>query len=203
MNPEVLYRKTAKGSAELAGTARSLEQRLRPLLILVDGQRDHATLTTLARNFGLGEADLQMLVQLGLIEPLLDGPLTQPLTTLAPLTQPGGPGLTQPGGIPLNSRQPSSGPLTRTLGTATTVPGRAPAARTHLQRVSEGKKYLVNTATEFMGLRAYLFVLRVEKCVTVEDLRDLLPQFEVALGKRLSTDQEAHCRQVAESILLS
>jgi hypothetical protein len=197
MNSGVVYRKTSKGSAELSGAVRSLEQRLRPLLILVDGQRDHTTLAGLAQNFGLGEPELQLLNQLGYIEPIIEGPLTQPLTTLPPLTQPGGPGtVTRPG----NTLMPLSRPMT---GQQPSVPGRAPPPRSHLQRLSEGKKYLVNTATEFMGLRAYLFVLRVEKCATVDELRELLPQFEVAIAKRLSADQAAHCRQMAESILLS
>ena len=64
------FRKTAKGVQAIASRSRELPTRLRPLLILIDGQRRLADLQAMAGQFGDVPQMLAQLVQEGYAEPL-------------------------------------------------------------------------------------------------------------------------------------
>ena len=76
-----------------------------------------------------------------------------------------------------------------------------PPARTSLERYSDGKRYLSETAADKLGLMSYLFILKVEKCASTAELRALLPEFEKALARRLDPGYAFHCRRIAASLL--
>ena len=55
MDKKAIYRKTIKGVAELTASARTVERRLRPLLILVDGNRTATHIHSLVSGIGIRE----------------------------------------------------------------------------------------------------------------------------------------------------
>jgi len=61
------YAKTTKGKSALEQRSAALPQRLRPLLLLIDGHKTMAQLETLAGQIGLTKAALAELEQLGFI----------------------------------------------------------------------------------------------------------------------------------------
>ena len=75
------------------------------------------------------------------------------------------------------------------------------ARRSSLERYSDGKRYLCETVADKIGLMSYFFVLKVEKCSSVEELKALLPEFEKAIARKLDPSYAFHCRRIAESIL--
>ena len=44
-------------------------------------------------------------------------------------------------------------------------------------------KFMNDTSVDLLGLRSFFFVLKVEKCFTMADLKELIPQFSRAIAK--------------------
>jgi len=65
-----IYRKTDKGHAEIISTDRTVDRRLRPLLILVDGNRTANSIHALISGIGIREEDFDSLADNGYIEPI-------------------------------------------------------------------------------------------------------------------------------------
>jgi hypothetical protein len=159
-----IYRKTGKGAAEVNSAERSIDRRLRPLLILVDGHRTALGIYALISAIGIREQDFDDLVDGGYIE-----------------------AVARPGGL-----QAEAG------GAA---PGLPAPSRSSLERYTDGKRYLCETAADKLGLMSTLFVLKLERCSSVDELAGLLPDFEKAIGKKLDPGYAYHCRRIAESLL--
>jgi hypothetical protein len=70
LDKSAIYRKTDKGVAEIIGSGRSVERRLRPLLILVDGNRTANYIQSLIGGIGIQEEDFDELIAGGFIEPI-------------------------------------------------------------------------------------------------------------------------------------
>lgn len=70
-----VYRKTSKGTAEMAGTTRQLTPKQRRVLILVDGKRDVEALRALGPDT---DTILEQLLSGGYIEPLGGAASPQP-----------------------------------------------------------------------------------------------------------------------------
>ena len=68
-------------------------------------------------------------------------------------------------------------PLTLPLPPVAGVPADA------AQRFQVARKFMNDTVVDALGLRAFLFTLKLEKCGTLEDLNALLPEYLRALGK--------------------
>ncbi len=169
MDKTAIYRKTEKGIAEVAASTRSVDRRLRPLLILVDGHRTALSIHALISAIGIRETDFDQLEAGGYIEPIAR------------------PALAGQGGAA--SQEPG-------------LQAPAPAARrSSLERYADGKRYLCEVAAEKLGLLSYLFVLKVERCGSVAELRVLLPEFEQAIARKLDASYAFHCRRIAESIV--
>jgi len=164
-----IYRKTKKGLAEITSAERSVDRRLRPLLILVDGNRTAARIHALMSGIGIREEDFDQLAAGGYIETI-----ARPDSIVAAN----------------DDARPTLSP-----------PPPSPARRTSFDRFSDGQRYLCETATDKLGLRAFLFVLKLEKCSSADQLMAVLPEFEQALAKRLDKDYARHCRKIAETIL--
>jgi len=168
-----IYRKTKKGVAEISSSERTVDRRLRPLLILVDGNRTAARIHALMSGIGIREEDFDQLAAGGFIETI-----ARPDSVIA------------------------ANDDARPTQTSAPAPTPAPAARrTSFERFSDGQRYLCETAAEKLGLMSFLFVLKLEKCSSAEQLMAVLPDFEQALTKRLDKDYARHCRKIAETIL--
>lgn len=57
------------------------------------------------------------------------------------------------------------------------------------QRFTAAKEFMTATASSTMGLRAFLFILKLEKASTVEDLRALAPDFVEGLRKAAGEEE--------------
>ena len=166
MDRRAIYRKTPKGLSEIIGRDRSVERRLRPLLILVDGYRTATHIHSLIGGIGIQEQDFDRLVAGGFIEAIaLPKPGTAANDPLA---------------------ENPSAPIQK---------------RSAIDRYTDGKRYLTETAADRLGIWSFMFVLKLEKCSSAEDLMALVPEFEQAIGRKLDKSYARHCRQIAESIL--
>jgi hypothetical protein len=159
-----IYRKTEKGLAEISSTERTVDRRLRPLLILVDGNRTANSIHALISGIGIREEDFDELARSGYIEPI-------------------------------------ARPDQRPAANDATAPAAAPQRRSSLERFADGQRYLNETATDKLGLRAFFFVLKIEKASSADELMALLPEFEEAIARKLDKSYAQHCRRIAETIL--
>ncbi|MBW4048884.1 MAG: hypothetical protein HIU89_13450 [Proteobacteria bacterium] len=166
------YAKTPKGQAEIRSRSRSLSRPLRNVLLCVDGDRDSMALNALARACGAPADALQQLRGLGLITEA-DPPA---------------------GGSTLhcNSIKSESDPASDALGPDTLQPlelgpDALSASSDDYLRLYAHMETLVG---EHMALlKAYRLQLKIEQCNTVEELRALLPELEVALTKAVGSDR--------------
>ena len=164
MDRGAIYRKTEKGLAEISTTDRTVDRRLRPLLILVDGNRTANSIHALISGIGIREEDFDELARNGYIEPLVRLDRRAAANDGAELVQ-------------------------------------VAERRSSLERFADGQRYLNETATDKLGLRAFFFVLKIEKASSAEDLMELLPEFEQAIARKLDKAYAQHCRRIAETIL--
>lgn len=156
MDDTVIFVKTPAGSEEVASRERRLPPRLRTLLIMVDGARSASQL----RDAGL---------QLGAPEDSLDRLEAQ--------------GLIARGGSGSGAAAPAAG----YDATRPEAPATLPSAATldPVQRFLETKKLMNEAVVDALGLRSFLFTLKLEKCATLADLQAILPDFGKALSKSL------------------
>ncbi len=68
MDRKAIYRKTPKGLSEITATDRTVDRRLRPLLILVDGYHTSTYIHSLISGIGIREEDFDQLAAGGFIE---------------------------------------------------------------------------------------------------------------------------------------
>ncbi len=166
MDRTAIYRKTVKGIAEITSSERTVDRRLRPLLILVDGERTATRIHALISGIGIREEDFDRLAAAGYIEKVA-------LPNAA------------------NSANDAIGP----------DPAAPPQRRNSFERFSDGQRYLCETAADKLGLKSFLFVLKLEKCSSAKDLLGVLPDFENALTKKFDKTYARHCVRIAETIL--
>jgi hypothetical protein len=65
----------------------------------------------------------------------------------------------------------------------------------------QAKQFLNETAVAVLGLRAFLFTLKLEHCYTVEELRAILPEYRRVVGKAKGEEFAAAMAARAEAIL--
>src|SRR3954471_23506981 len=58
-----------------------------------------------------------------------------------------------------------------------------PVAMSDTDRFVAAKEMMTTGASGFMGLKTFFFILKLEKCGSVADLRALLPDFVAAIAK--------------------
>jgi hypothetical protein len=145
MDVGAIYIKTTAGGDELRSRARTLPQRLRTMLIMVDGTRSVSQLQQAAARLGAPDDFLASLESQGLVERV---------------------GPTKPAVAP---RTPVAAPLA--------------VAVTDGERFNAAKKFMNDTMVDAVGLRAFFFTLKLEKCFTLADLQSLLPDYAKAIAK--------------------
>jgi len=64
----------------------------------------------------------------------------------------------------------------------------ARATMTELERFGEARKFMNNTVVDALGIRAFFFSLKMEKCFTRDDLRALMPDYLKAISKGSGAD---------------
>ena len=168
--------KTALGLDEVRKRSAKLPQRLRTVLILVDGSLRVSELQQAAATLGAPPDCLDTLLQQGLVA--IAAPAARPLT--APLTAPLIAPLTAPSPPPARLSVPSpadSGLPAAPSANPPAAPELPSAAGTDAERFRLAVKFMNVTAVDALGLRAFFFTLKLEKCGTQADLLALLPDY--------------------------
>ena len=162
MDDSDLFAKTARGLEEIRARSGLVPQRVRSLLILVDGSSRLAQLRQAAERIGAPDNAIETLLSLGLIE----------------RQQPAPPRTTNPPGA-------ASRPVPQQAASAAgTAPASAPASgNADPQKFLKAQKFMNDTIVDALGIRALMFTLKLEKCFTQADLEALLPDYERLLSK--------------------
>ena len=150
MNDTEIYRKTEAGILELRTRQLNLPQRLRAMLIMVDGTRATAELRHAASTLGLVDDFASTLLAQGLIE-------------LDPRHASG-------------ARAASIAPEALPVVTAPVV--------SDSERFRSLQKYMNDQAVDLLGLRAFTFTLKLERCFSAADVLALLPELTQQVAKR-------------------
>lgn len=175
MQDDDIPTKSADGQHEIAHRSRKLPARQRVLLISINGNSSVAELRKQFGNGGDFDDSMRSLFEQGLIH-------------------------LPAGSFPSNASAPvadthDNHPLPPPSSVAAPVPAPAPtpAAEPQLQSGLASAKQLMNeTAFATLGLRAYMFTLRLEHCYTAEELSSMLPDFTrlltMAKGEAYATE---------------
>jgi hypothetical protein len=161
MNDSDIPSKTATGSDELKTRSGQLPQRLRTLLIMVDGNLTVTELRLAGSRMGAPDDGLEQLLVRDLIA------VANP-SARAP--------------VAVSSGGDMAGPTQLASGRA----GRAPLSEG--DRFRAAQKFMNDTVVDALGLRAFFFTLKLEKCFNRSDLLDLLPEFGKAVAKAVGED---------------
>lgn len=174
MADNAIYAKTEKGAAEIAARSQPLSAQLRRLLILIDGVKTAAEL----RNFVRPQEDLEKccdeLYNLGLIGPVQGA--ADAARAFAP-------------------------DVTAAPEEIANRSDDATPERSNARRYSEGQRFMTTTIADNLGMKSFMFTLKIEKCSTAQDLLALLDSYEAALAKAGGAERARFLRQKAENIL--
>ena len=189
-----VYRKTEAGQEEIRTRARKLDQKLRALLLIVNGERARSDL--LAQVSGLGVADeaFDTLLALALIEPIAAAGSKPAAPASARPTRPA----TQRAPADTNLfaaysafNTPDGKGIDDVLADTTIAPGakpepvtpaaqRAPASADGYQRLYH---FFTDVIGNHLGLRGYVLQVKVEKASTMVELASLRDALNAALQK--------------------
>lgn len=155
MNDDDVLDKTGSGRDELRTRAAGLNQRVRSILIMVDGARTVGDLRVAIERLSAPPDTLESLLALGLV--------VQTYTAPAPLARadPAVPDADEPI-VAAGANDP--------------------------ERFRVAKKFMNDTVVDALGLRAFMFTLKLEKCATLADLARLAPEYSRALVKAKGTE---------------
>jgi hypothetical protein len=95
------------------------------------------------------------------------------------------------------------GLITVRESTVASAPVQIPAANAPdlMLPAPQAKQFLNETAVATLGLRAFLFTLKLEHCYTVDELRGILPEYRRVIGKSKGDEFAAAMVGRAEAIL--
>ncbi len=81
--------------------------------------------------------------------------------------------------------------------------GAAPAAanEAELAPVPLARQFMNESVVANLGLRAFMFTLKIERCYSKQELLDLLPEYRRVLGKTLDAEAVAAFSQRAEALI--
>ncbi len=155
MDQSLIYEKTAAGAEEVKARSRRLQPRLRTMLIMVDGTMNAAQLQAAATTLGAPENFLAVLVEQGLVQAREKRVRAAEAADLA----------ASPAAVP-DIELPAD----------ETVPGET-------ERFRMAQKLMNDSVVDALGLRAFFFTLKLERCYTCADLAALLPEYGKAVTK--------------------
>ncbi|KWW37050.1 hypothetical protein [Cupriavidus metallidurans] len=196
-----IFRKTEAGQEEIRTRERKLDQKLRALLLIVNGERARSELVAQVGALGVAGEALDTLLALGLIEPIpaptgAKPALSTAQATVRPTT---GPARSAPQRPPAetnlfaaySSFNTSDGKgIDDVLADTTIAPGALPAAKPSAQPATpapDGYQRLYHFYTDVignhLGLRGYMLQVKVEKAATLVELAALRDMLGAALQK--------------------
>ena len=161
MEPSATIFKTAKGVEEIATKKYKLPSRTRTLLILIDGVKTLAVMSEMAIKLGLPAAQIDELIEQGFVEVK-----AAPAAVLA--GSPAGAG---------DNLMPSP-----------SVAGPGPPANEY-EAFRIAKQFMNDTIVNSLGIKAFFFTLKLEKCSNRQELSDLLQQYTKALAKSSGVEE--------------
>lgn len=172
MNDQDLYGKTAAGFEEVRGRALKLPQRLRTMLIMVDGTRTVAQLREAAQTLAAPADFLELLAGMGLVA--LEGAAPARAVAASPVAA-----------SPVAGPAPAPGAVSAPLAPQPLMTVDVPIGNVTANgdKFRAALKFMNDSAVDLLGLRAFFFTLKLEKCYTPQDLLALLPDFSKAIAK--------------------
>lgn len=156
MNNSDVVDKTERGASEVKTRALKLPQRLRTMLIMVDGNVTVSQLLAAGEKLAAPPDFLELLLQQGLVVLIPGG--AAPLLPSAPLAR-----------ADTTFPQP----------TATLL--EVDASKT--ERFMAARKMMNDSAVDGLGLRSFFFTLKLERCYNREDLLGLMGEYIKAIKK--------------------
>ncbi len=158
MNDSETFVKTALGLDEVRTRALKLSQRLRTMLIMVDGTRTVVQLRQAQLTLGAPADFLESLLALGLV-----------VSDMAPANSASG--------------AASAATPAATVDVELSLSTLDMAAPQDAEKFRAALKFMNDTSVDLLGFRSFFFTLKVEKCFTMVDLKELIPQFSSAIAK--------------------
>ncbi|HEY2629099.1 MAG TPA: hypothetical protein VGI57_08220 [Usitatibacter sp.] len=152
MAADDVYRKTALGLSEIKERKLKLSPRLRTMLILVDGAQTEAQLMEGAAGVGAPADFLSQLKSAGLIE--------------------------------LASGDSDAAPRASAPAAARSAPAasRDTGPKDSFTKFREAKNFMNTTIVEALGIKSFMFTMKLERANGTEELTDLIDAFRTALA---------------------
>jgi hypothetical protein len=167
MDSGQIYIKTPLGIDEVQQRKLNLAPRLRTMLIMIDGRKPVSVLKQDATKFGCPENFIESLEAAGLIARLGS-------TVGAPAPK-----------VAVTAPAASTDSIaTTTSAAASSVP--VEPIQDEYARFRVAKDFMITTAVNSLGMKAFFFTLKLERAGTVDDLRELVKPFQDALTKATS-----------------
>lgn len=174
------YAKTAQGQEVIKARSMALSAKQRTMLLLCDGARSIDDILSTTSGMGSSAADVDELVQRGLIEPR-DGAPSSPAMPASPATLVPSP----PSATPDAAEAPSPADV-------------APSASSDADRYREAYQ-LATQLTSQLGFKGFRLQLAVESAMTLVALNALLPRLSEALvsahGPKQGAEQVAQLKR--------
>ncbi|MEZ5460191.1 hypothetical protein [Dokdonella sp.] len=168
--------KTAIGRLEIDERKQKLGPRHRMVLISINGER---SVGSIRKQFAaINEIDtlLEELLQSGMIEVANDVEVAAPVADVITAPPP--------------DLQPAAH-VEDTAHVGADVAAPAPRKASHAENLQEARDYMKSVLNAKVGLRAFLFTQKIDRCKTGEALHELLPEFRRLLRKSLDAGRVA------------
>ena len=174
MEDREIYAKTEAGREEMRTRGQHLSGALRNALLLVDGHRTVGQLRELLAG-GKTPADaLEQILGLGLIQLIEALPRPEEPASIAPTSVAETPAAT-PAPVPAAEHEAAPPPAPEKSGAAT-----AAGKPSRFERLYNVMNEMVR---DYLGLRGYFMLLKVEKCVDADQLLALQDELRMAIAK--------------------
>jgi len=153
-----VYKKTQKGMNELLARSPSIDVRIFNVLVLVDGVRESAEVNALAVQADLPVDALEILFHGGFIEKKYKGSSALPPAEAA---------------VPAPPKPPPA-----------PKPPKAAPAPDKYQGFNNLYSYLVAQTKALLGLRGFMYQLRIERATTAPELKALIGELGEAIARK-------------------
>lgn len=167
----IIFRKTAKGVAEIGTRAHRLTPRMRSTLILVDGKRDADDMRALVTQ--QADETLAGLLEQGFIEAVGE------TVRAAPAPRPAAAPAQAPTAQAPTAQAATATPATPATPTPTAPTAAPPAKQENMDTL---RRSVVRALNDELGPAAEGLAVRIERAKTVDDLRPLLVQAVQLVG---------------------
>ncbi len=167
-----IYVKTALGLQEVSSRKMKLPNRLRLMLILVDGSRSMTKLREEGKRVGAPDDFVEQLAALDLVAPAGGVATVTPSAAIA---------------------------VTAAEASGTVAAVAAPLGE--YERFRAAKDFMNVTVVDALGIKSFFFTLKLEKSSTLADLAALLPDYNKGLAKSMGAEGAQVMVERVESLL--